>query len=452
MKSENIAALSSGDVKSGVAVIRISGDSPLSIAEQMFTPSGSTPVKDFEPYKMYTGEIDCGGFSDFGLCVYFKAPKSFTGEDVVEFHSHGGSAITRGILRKIFSLGARQATNGEFTKRAFINGKLSLSSCEGLIDMINGESASQAKAGYYLYREKLLKETTALQARLEDALCAIEADMDFPEEDLDIESRKTADSAITEVIERLDKLLLSYRTGRVLVSGVKVSIVGKPNTGKSSLLNALLNYDKAIVSSVAGTTRDIVEGAIDIGGVRFYFSDTAGIREDADTIESLGVELSKKSFKASDLVLFVVDGTAVEKEDVDVKKLLGEKDVITVINKSDKDGFDLEKAKTISVGDTVIISAKNRDNLEELRNKIYQKTVGAGIDLGGDFITEERHFDALSSAKGALLLAKDKVETFPLDLLSIDIKVAWEKLGEISGKTASEEIIDGIFSRFCVGK
>ena len=186
MEFDNIAAISTALSASGVAVIRLSGKSPLSIAKKMFNPLGKTAVEDFEPYKMYVGEILADGFIDFGMCVYFKGPKSFTGEDVVEFHSHGGIAITKGILQKALSLGARLATNGEFTKRAFLNGKLSLSSAEGLINMINSESVSGVKAGYYLYRENLTKEITALQDQLTDALAQIDVDMDFPEEDLEI--------------------------------------------------------------------------------------------------------------------------------------------------------------------------------------------------------------------------------------------------------------------------
>ena len=243
MASENIAAISTALSASGVAVIRISGDSPLSIAQKMFTPVGKTGVADFEPYKMYVGEIHADGFNDFGLCVYFKGPKSFTGEDVVEFHCHGGIAITRGILKKALSLGARMATNGEFTKRAFMNGKLSLASAEGLIDMINSESESGARAGYYLYREKLTAEINALQDQITDVLAQIDCDMDFPEEDLEETSTKAVEQTLESVLEKISSLVKSYRTGRTLKNGVKVGIVGKPNTGKSSLLNALLDYD-----------------------------------------------------------------------------------------------------------------------------------------------------------------------------------------------------------------
>ncbi|MBO5713953.1 MAG: tRNA uridine-5-carboxymethylaminomethyl(34) synthesis GTPase MnmE, partial [Clostridia bacterium] len=336
MTSENIAAISTALAPSGVAVIRISGDNPLIVAEKMFTPLGKTPVKEFTPNVMYAGEVDAGDFCDFGMCVYFKAPKSFTGEDTIEFHIHGGTAITRGVLQKVLSSGARLATNGEFTKRAFINGKLSLSSAEGLIDMINSEAVSGVRAGYNLYREKLTKEIELEQDKITQALAEIDADMDFPEEDLEEMSTDRVQELLSSVVEKLDKLIASYKTGRILKSGVKVAIVGKPNTGKSSTLNAILNYDKAIVSDIAGTTRDIVEGATDINGVRFNFSDTAGIRESDDVIERMGVNLSKRVLEESDIILFIIDASQFDSLDEEIFELIKDKNYITVINKIDK--------------------------------------------------------------------------------------------------------------------
>ena len=445
MPSENIAAISTALVASGVAVIRISGDSPLSIAEKMFLPAGKTKVKDFEPYKMYVGEIVADGFNDFGLCVYFKGPKSFTGEDVVEFHSHGGIAITKGILSKILSLGARLANNGEFTKRAFMNGKLSLSSAEGLIDMINSESVSGVKAGYSLYREKLSNEVNSMQDGITDVLAQIDVDMDFPEEDLEQSSREQTIEALDKTIDRIDKLLSSYRLGRTLVNGVKVGIVGKPNTGKSSILNALLNYEKAIVSDVAGTTRDIVEGSIDINGVRFNFSDTAGIRESDDKIEALGVGLSKKILLESDILLFVVDASQLTDEDEAVYQLIKDKNVLFAVNKTDKANYTDARAD-------VYISAKEKINIDQLKSLLFEKTVGSGVDLNGDYLCEERHYHALLRAKEKFIIAKESASMVTLDLLAIDIKDGWDALGEISGRTATEEIINDIFSKFCVGK
>lgn len=445
MASENIAAISTGLVASGVAVIRISGDNPLSVAEKMFKPTGKVKVADFEPNKMYTGEIVAEKFSDFGMCVYFKAPKSFTGEDTVEFHSHGGIAITKGILNKILSLGVRLARNGEFTKRAFLNGKLSLSSAEGLIDMINSESESGVKAGYYLYREKLLAKVNSIQDVLTDALSQIDVDMDFPEEDIESTATPQIERWLDECITQIDGLLSTYRVGRTLKNGVNVAIVGKPNTGKSSTLNALLNFDKAIVSSIAGTTRDVVEGSIDINGVRFNFSDTAGIRESGDVIEEIGVSLSKKMLEQSDLVLFIADGLSFSQEDEQVLNLIKDKNHLFVINKTDCSNFTDDRAD-------LYISAKEKSNIDALRDAIFNKTVGLGIDLNGDFLCEERHFEALNRAVEKLKNARNAVGVVPLDLLAIDVKDAWDALGEISGKTATEEIINNIFSKFCVGK
>ena len=445
MASENIAAISTGLVASGVAVIRISGDSPQKIAEKMFRPSGHTAVKDFEPNKMYVGEIECGGFTDTGMCVYFKGPKSFTGEDTVEFHCHGGTAIAKGVLKRTFELGARPAVNGEFTRRAFMNGKLSLSSAEGLIDMINSESESGVRAGYYLYREKLTAKISAVQDKLLDVLSEIDADMDFPEEDLTVSSTETAKTILGDCEREISDLLKTFRTGRVLKNGVKVGIAGKPNTGKSSLLNALLNYDKAIVSDIAGTTRDVVEGAIDISGVRFYFSDTAGIRDSEDVIERIGVGISEKILNESDLVLLVLDASDIDGEDEKIYSRVKDKNCLVVLNKTDKTSVKDGRAD-------IEVSALNKTNIEQLKQAIYNKTVGAGIDLNGDFLCEERHYDALTRALEKIRNALSAADKVSLDLIAIDIKGAWDALGEISGKTASEEIINNIFAKFCVGK
>lgn len=444
MKSDNIAAISTAAGAAGVAVIRISGENPLSVAEKMFRPAGKTAVKDFIPNMMYPGEIDAGEFKDFGLCVYFKAPKSFTGEDTVEFHSHGGIAIAQGILKRVITLGARLAEHGEFTRRAFLNGKLSLASAEGLIDMINAESVAGVKAGYSLYREKLTSQVSEMQNELTAALSQIDADMDFPEEGLEETSRKEVKAALEQTVFETDKLLATFRSGSRVKNGVKVGIVGKPNTGKSSILNALLGFDKAIVSDIPGTTRDIVEGSLTINGVRFLFFDTAGIRDAEDRIESFGVALSKKVLEESDVLLFVVAADGLGKEDEAVYSLVKDKNVIFAVNKTDKSDYKDSRAD-------IYLSAKTGYNLEELKSMLYDRTVGT-VDLNGDFLCEERHYNALTRAKELLVSALCSVDTVPLDVLAVDITSGWRALGEISGKTASEDIIDDIFSRFCVGK
>ncbi len=443
---ENIVAISTSLAPSGVGIIRISGDNPLSIVEKMFVPFGKTDLANLSPNYMYLGEILGDGFTDNGFCVYFKGPKSYTGEDMVEFHCHGGTAICKGILQKALTLGARLATNGEFTKRAFLNGKMSLSSAEGLIDMINAESVQEVKAGYYLYRENLKTKIEDLQNRLTDVLAEIDADIDFPEEGIETALPINLKTAIEKINGEIVELTESYKFGRKIKDGVNVCICGKPNTGKSMLLNGLLNYDKAIVSEVAGTTRDVVEGTVDINGVRFNFSDTAGIRESADKIESMGIDRAKKVIDESDVVLFVFDGSIeLSSEDKELYELIKDKNKIVVRNKTDKGSI-------VEFNQDITVSAKTKQNLDRLKSLLYDKTVGNGIDINGDFLTEERHFEALKSAKEKLDNAIRNIMILPPDIVAIDLKDAWEHLGEISGKTASEEIIGRIFSKFCVGK
>lgn len=444
MKNDNIAAISTALGAAGVAVIRISGDTPLTVAEKLFKPLGKISVGDFEPNKMYVGEINADDFCDFGMCVFFKAPRSFTGENVVEFHTHGGTAIVKGVLKKILASGARLAERGEFTKRAFMNGKLSLSSAEGLIDMINSETESGVRAGYALYREKLTAKITEMQNVLLDAVSQIDVDMDFPEEDLEATSEARVREDLENVLAQTEKLISTFRTGRVLKNGVKVGIVGKPNTGKSSLLNALLSYDKAIVSGIAGTTRDVVEGAIDVDGVRFNLYDTAGIRDTDDEIEHVGVAMSEKTVKECDALLFVADAGDITEEDEKIYASVKDKNVIFVVNKTDLSDEKDERAD-------VYISAASGDNVEELKKMLYERFVGK-VDTNADYLCEERHLAALSEARDKIASALSVLGKEPLDILAIDVRAAWQSLGGITGKTATEEIINNIFSKFCVGK
>lgn len=444
MKNDNIAAISTALGAAGVAVIRISGDTPLTVAEKLFKPLGKISVGDFEPNKMYVGEINADDFCDFGMCVFFKAPRSFTGENVVEFHTHGGTAIVKGVLKKILASGARLAERGEFTKRAFMNGKLSLSSAEGLIDMINSETESGVRAGYALYREKLTAKITEMQNVLLNAVSQIDVDMDFPEEDLEATSEARVRNDLENVLAQTEKLISTFRTGRVLKNGVKVGIVGKPNTGKSSLLNALLSYDKAIVSGIAGTTRDVVEGAIDVDGVRFNLYDTAGIRDTDDEIEHVGVAMSEKTVKECDALLFVADAGDITEEDEKIYASVKDKNVIFVVNKTDLSDEKDERAD-------VYISAASGENVEELKKMLYERFVGK-VDTNADYLCEERHLAALSEARDKISSALSVLGKEPLDILAIDVRAAWQSLGEITGKTATEEIINNIFSKFCVGK
>ena len=444
--SKNVSAISTAPGVGGVAIIRISGDSPLDIAEKMFKPLGKVLVRDFEPYKLYVGEIDGGSFTDFGMCVYFKGPKSYTGEDMVEFHCHGGIAITQGILRKTFELGAMPASKGEFTKRAFLNGKMSLSSCEGLIDMINSESVGEVKAGYYLYREKLTAKIIEMQDKLTYALAYINAGIDYPEEGVTEDNYDEIINSMQSVKDEIEVIISRYGKSRKIKHGVKVALLGKPNTGKSSILNSILDYDKAIVSSIAGTTRDVVEGEIDVKGVRFNLYDTAGIRESLDEIESVGIKRSESILNESDVCVVVLDGSRpLDEDDVNVLEQTKDKERIVVINKND-----LNSNPEIK-GD-IYVSAKTGLNIELLKDALADRAFGGKIDLNADFLTEERHLNALQRASKSLGDALNAFSVSTADLCSIDVLDAWSALGEVSGATASELIIDEIFSKFCVGK
>lgn len=455
--SENIAAISTAPGTGGVAIIRISGDNPQAIADGMFKTSSGKKPSEFEPYRMYVGEICAGDFCDNGICVFFKAPKSFTGENVIELHCHGGVAVTRGVLARALELGARPATKGEFTRRAFLNGKLSLSSCEGLIDMINSESVAQIKSGYYLFREKLKNSICELQGELTDVLAEIDANIDYPEEGLIEQGGESVKQKLITVNGELNKLIRSYSSGRIISDGVKVAIAGKTNTGKSSLLNELCGEQRAIVTEVEGTTRDVVEGKTEIDGVKFTLYDTAGIRDTSDKVEKIGIGRSMDTINAADLILFVADGSrGLDDEEKSLYASLKDKNVISVLNKSDIAVKSCESAdeRFLGFGDfkpDVVISCKTQDNIDKLRQILRDRGAG-GVDINGEYVTQKRHYLALNEAAKALNGAISAIGVYPLDLVSCDIKTSWEKLGEITGTTASEDVIDKIFEKFCVGK
>lgn len=429
-----IAAIATAHGTGGVAVIRLSGENALGLAKKMFSPVREKVT----PNRMYAGNISGDGFTDYGFMVYFKAPHSFTGENVVEFHCHGGVQIARGILKKCLSLGARAAERGEFTKRAFLNGKLSLSSAEGMIDMINAESLALIRAGSMMYTEKLTREVKDIQNELKDVLAAIAVEIDYPEEDADGADLKNISLKLGKIYGYTEKLAESYKSGKKIKDGVTVALCGVPNVGKSSLLNALLGYERAIVSAEEGTTRDAVEGSVEIGGVKFDLVDTAGIRERAGTVESIGIERAKAVIRSADAVLLVTDG----KTDCEIVSGATGK-IIKVFNKCDS-------LKPFGEYD-IALSAKTGEGVDKLKNLLLE-TCGGEITSDKAYIVEERHYDALKRALHSLRSATEGLFGVTLDLIAVDLKDAWDALGEITGETASEEIISTVFAKFCVGK
>ena len=426
-----ISAIATAQGRGGIAVVRVSGNGALALAKKMFSRKG-----EFTPNMMYAGEIDCGDFHDYGLCVYFRAPKSFTGEDVVEFHLHGGTQIASGAFRRTLALGARPAERGEFTRRAFLNGKLSLSAAEGMADMINAESTAQVRAGYLLYGEGLTQEGRRLQSELTACLASIDADVDFPEEDLNADSRAEIALRLKEVKGALAALLGQYRAGKKIREGVNVALCGRPNAGKSTLFNALLGYERAIVSSIAGTTRDTVEGTLEIEGILFRLTDTAGLRESTDEIETEGVRRAESAVKGADVIVWL------KEEDTPPVTFPAGTPVITVGAKSDivkREGYD------------VTLSARTGEGLELLKKLLVERGFAEGSE--GVLLMEERHFAAVGAAHAAVCRALEAVEGgLPAELYAQDVREGWEALGLLSGDTAAESVIAQIFEKFCVGK
>lgn len=426
---ELISAVATAQGAGGVAIVRISGDGARELAQKMFSRKLKTPNL------LTFGKIDCGEFFDLGMCVFFQAPHSFTGEDVVEFHCHGGIEIARGVLRRTISLGARAAESGEFTKRAYLNGKLSLSAVEGLGEMISAESSSQVRAGYLLYIETLTKEAEKIRAEIKNLLALCEADADFPEEDLFSDVSKAVLTKTKAPLLRLDELLSQAQPGRKIKSGVSVAIFGRPNAGKSSLLNALLGFERAIVSPVPGTTRDFLEGTIELHGVRFRLIDTAGFRESADDLEKEGIKRTEQILRSSDLIVYL-------KEEGDSFSF---PEGISVITAGAKCDLKREGERD------VFFSSKTGEGIERLKELIY--SLGFGKENDGAFLLEERQIQALKEAREELFSAqKGAREGILSELLIEHLRRAYFALGRISGKSCSEEVIEEIFSHFCVGK
>ena len=442
---DTIAAIATPLGTGAVGIIRLSGENALEIAARVFSPYKLNSLKDAVPYMMYLGRLDCGGVKDRALAVFFRAPASYTGEDMVELHCHGGAALLGHVLNGLLSLGARIADRGEFTRRAFLNGKMDLSDAEGVIDMINGESAAAVNAGYRLATGGTSAAVRALTAPLLDVIAHMEAALDYPEE-MEEESRLAAKPVIDALIEKTRALLLTCRRGSIVKNGITAAIVGETNVGKSSLLNALAGRERAIVTEIAGTTRDSIEESVEWRGVTLRFIDTAGIRESADPVESLGIRRSRNIASSSDIVLLVSDGSRPNnaKKSELLKNVDEKTPVIEVVNKSDL----VPKKKSSGF----LISAKTGENIDALKDKIVETVLGENIDASGELITSLRHKEALERALTSLISAKENFDAVPAECTLLDLRAAYSAFGEITGDTADEKIIDTIFAKFCLGK
>lgn len=442
---QTIAAISTPVGAGAIGIVRISGDDALKVAAKVFRTSKLKDLKEAVPNMMYYGTATAGEIADRCLGVYFKAPKTYTGEDIFEIHCHGGIRIVQEILKGCLEAGARAADKGEFTKRAFLNGKLALSDAEGVISMINAESEAQLKASYRAMTGELSKSVFAFEERLLDAVATMEAALDYPEE-MEEESRRVADDTVRELCAQLEKLLATAKTGGYVKQGIDVAIVGVANVGKSSTLNALTGKDRAIVTDVAGTTRDSLEERIEVDGLLLNLIDTAGIRETDDKVEKLGVDRSREIAKNSDVVVFITEaGRELDGEEKKILSSLDGANILFVYNKDDK-----EHAADDRQG--VFISAKTGTGIEQLKRAIVGRVIDGNVDLSGNVVTDARHLDALKRAYHHLTQARDGFGDQPAECLLVDMREAYYALGEITGSTADENIIDAIFSKFCLGK
>jgi len=444
---ETICAISTPLGKGAISIVRMSGKDSLKIMEKVFI-SKSFSYEKIVPRFMYFGQFDLGDkVKENCLAVYFKAPFSYTGEDLVEFQIHGGTLLTQKVLSRLLQNGARMAEGGEFTKRAFENGKISLDMAESIIGEINAENEGELKASLNLAQGRLSKKIKALQYSLTENIAQIEATLDYPEEDFEKSAKEEIFGNVENIRQEIVNYIDSAQNAQYLSKGINIAIVGAPNVGKSSLLNALIGQDRAIVTDIAGTTRDVLNESVQYNGISLNFIDTAGIRESEDFVEKIGIEKSKASIDSADVVLFVLDGSRdLSKFDKEIENLLKNKqNVIKIVNKADL-------ARKLPLQENEIsISALKEENINVLKHKIYNMVIDEEIDFSKDIIINVRQIDILQECKSIsekILSNKDE----SMDVIAMLIKNLWNGLGKITGECENESIIDLIFTRFCLGK
>ena len=452
--SYTIAAVSTGNVISAIGIIRLTGDDCATIGEKVFTLPSGKPLSQIPDRKLVLGELHdkFGRVIDSCCAIYSRGPHSYTGEDTLEFHCHGSPAVLAAGLEALYCAGAKPAQRGEFTKRAFLNGKLGLTEAEAVIDLIEAESAEAAANAAGQVSGKLQKKLMPIYDDLTNLCSHFHAVLDYPDEDIEDFGLDAYAGSLRANAKALNAILATYNQGRILRQGVAAAIVGKPNVGKSSLLNALAGYDRCIVTDIPGTTRDTVEETVMLGSTRLRLIDTAGIRDTADAVEAIGVERSKQAVENSDLAIFVCDGSKpLTEEDEAIIDLCCEREnAIALINKSDLG--QVVEPSDLPFMTVIHICAKTGEGLDQLADTVDMMFEGE-MPCDGSILTNARQQDAIRRAADAIARSLKGLKAgLTPDMVLIDVEEAMEAMGEVTGATVREDITARIFERFCVGK
>lgn len=458
MKTDTIAAIATAMSNSGIGIVRISGDEALEVADRIFvSKKGNKKVSEMASHTIHYGYVKDGeDIVDEVMLLIMKAPNSYTTEDTIEIDCHGGVLVMQKILETVLKYGARAAEPGEFTKRAFLNGRIDLSQAESVIDIINAKNDFALQSSVSQLRGSVLEKIKDLRAAIIHEIAFIESALDDPEH-VDIESYpQKLLITVKSLWKTVDKMLESADNGRVLREGINTVIVGKPNAGKSSLLNTLVGQERAIVTDIAGTTRDILEEQIRLRGISLNVIDTAGIRDTDDVVEQIGVNKSREYVEKADLVIYVVDSsTPLDENDEEIIASIQDKNAIILLNKSDLHQITTKEMLKEKIDrKTIEISAKEQTGIEELETAIQEMFFHGKISFNDEvYITNVRHKNALEETAKSLQMVINSIENgMPEDFFSIDLMNAYEELGSIIGESVGEDLVNEIFSKFCMGK
>lgn len=453
---DTIAAISTPRGEGGIGIVRISGKDAVSILSKIFKPVSKKRVEELKNFTINYGHLyDGEQLIDEVLVSIMKAPRTYTKEDIVEINCHGGFLVTEKVLELVLKTGARLAEIGEFTRRAFLNGRLDLTQAEAVIDLIHGKTEKSISLSLNQLRGDLREQIEDLKKKLLDVSAHVNVVLDYPEEGIDDPLPDDLVENLHEVVRTTDRLIKSYSKGKMIKEGVKTAIVGKPNVGKSSLLNTILREERAIVTHIAGTTRDIIEEVINLKGIPLVLIDTAGIRKTDDIVENIGVEKSKELIEKADLVLFVLDNSReIEEEDLKIYEKIDSEKVIGIINKTDMESK-LDVTSFTKIKKWMKISALEKKGIEEMEDEIYNYVISGQIEDSSQklVITNVRHKSALEKTKRAVENIFETLDMgLPMDLIAVDLKEALDSLSEVTGEISNEDLLDHIFSNFCVGK